>query len=83
MYLIEGVMALTERRFRPILDAQKCINCKLCWENCPDSAVVIKGGLVAGFDLARCKGCGICAKVCPPRVIAITMEPESMGPFCG
>ena len=81
--MIEGFMALTERRFRPILDAQKCINCKLCWENCPDSAVVLKGGLVAGFDLARCKGCGICAKVCPPRIAAITMEPESTGPFCG
>lgn len=61
---------------RPIWDAEKCTNCYMCFVYCPDDAILIKDGKVAGINYDYCKGCGICAVVCPPRVKAITMHPE-------
>ncbi len=66
------------RTQRPIWDAEKCINCMICWVYCPDSAILVdEEGKIAGIDLDHCKGCGICAEECPPKVKAYTMVPES------
>ena len=65
------------RTLRPILDAEKCRHCMLCWVYCPDSAIIVEDGKVVGIDLDHCKGCGICARECPPKAAAITMVPES------
>lgn len=64
------------RSQRPIHNPEKCINCFICWINCPDSAIIVKDGKVIGIDYEHCKGCGICARECPPKVSAITMSPE-------
>ncbi len=64
------------RKFRPILDEEKCTDCKICWVMCPDSAVKVEDGKMVGFDLEHCKGCGICAVECPDKVKAITMVEE-------
>lgn len=64
------------RSIRPIWNAQKCINCLVCWISCPDNAITMKDGKVTGINYDHCKGCGICAKECPPKVSAITMEVE-------
>jgi len=61
----------------PVRDPDKCINCLRCWISCPDSAILVKDGKHAGFDLEHCKGCGICARECPPKVQAIVMVLES------
>ncbi len=65
------------RSFRPVHDAEKCINCLDCWFCCPDGAIIVEDKEFKGFDFEHCKGCGICAAVCPPKVSAITMKPES------
>ena len=65
------------RSFRPVHDAEKCINCLDCWFCCPDGAIIEEDKEFKGFDFEHCKGCGICAAVCPPKVSAITMKPES------
>ena len=66
------------RTERPIFDAEKCIDCKICWIYCPDSSIMInEEGKVCGVDYEHCKGCGICAEECPPKVKAFTMRPES------
>jgi len=65
------------RNLRPVHDREKCINCLLCWINCPDSAIIVKDGKVEGIDYAHCKGCGICARECPEKVKAIKMVDES------
>ncbi len=62
------------RTFKPILDQAKCINCLQCWVYCPDSAVLVKDGKMAGFDMPHCKGCGICAEVCPVKCIKMEKE---------
>jgi pyruvate ferredoxin oxidoreductase delta subunit len=66
------------RSTRPVHNPENCIQCLFCWAYCPDSAVVVKDGKMAGFDLDHCKGCGICAYECPgkKKVKAITMEEE-------
>ncbi|MFQ6097605.1 MAG: 4Fe-4S dicluster domain-containing protein [Armatimonadota bacterium] len=63
---------------KPLRDPEKCIDCFLCWINCPDMAIVPKDGKISTtqFLYEYCKGCGICAAVCPPKVCAITMVPE-------
>lgn len=65
------------RTFRPVKDEKKCINCLICWIYCPDSAIIVRDGKLAGFDLKHCKGCGICAKVCPEKIKAIKMVLET------
>lgn len=64
------------RTFKPVWFKDKCIQCYLCWINCPDSSILIKEGKVAGVDYEHCKGCGICAAVCPPKADAFKMEKE-------
>ncbi|MBI4650669.1 4Fe-4S binding protein [Candidatus Desantisbacteria bacterium] len=60
----------------PVHDKAKCINCLVCWIYCPDSAILVKDGKIAGFDLDHCKGCGICAEECPPKIKAIEMKKD-------
>ncbi|MEO0085813.1 MAG: 4Fe-4S binding protein [candidate division WOR-3 bacterium] len=64
------------RSQRPVWNKDKCTSCYMCWLYCPDAAIVIKDGKVAGINYDYCKGCGICASVCPKKVQAITMEKE-------
>ena len=64
------------RTYRPVWDEKKCINCLICWVNCPDSAILVKDGKVTGIDYDHCKGCGICAKECPSKIQAIKMVKE-------
>ncbi len=60
---------------KPAANLDRCVNCKLCWVFCPDSAVLVAGGVFEGFDYDVCKGCEICAEMCP--VDAIEMVPEA------
>lgn len=66
------------RTFRPRLIEENCIHCLFCWIFCPDMAVNVKDGKMAGFDYDFCKGCGICARECPGKKgnKAIIMEEE-------
>ncbi len=58
----------TWRTLRPVRDLSQCSQCYVCWIMCPDSAVTIENGKVAGFDYEHCKGCGICADQCPVTI---------------
>ena len=48
-----------------IYQAAKCVNCLLCWLQCPDSAILLEGTQFEGFDYDYCKGCEICAEHVP------------------
>ncbi len=69
----EGMITGNWRTRRPVLDADKCTNCLICWISCPDSSVNQNADVVS-FNLKYCKGCGICNEVCP--VGAISLAPE-------
>ncbi len=73
------------RAYRPVINQDKCIRCRLCWVYCPDAAILEvdeeyttpsgrKYNISYRVDLAHCKGCGICAYECPVK--AIEMIPE-------
>jgi len=66
------------RTYRPVRDTERCINCLRCWILCPDSAIPVVDGKVAGFDYDHCKGCGICARECPPKCHAIEMKLDTV-----
>ena len=63
------------RTFRPTIDAEKCVDCKLCHIFCPDGAVDFDP---IKIDYDYCKGCGICAKMCGPKTISMHHELKAM-----
>ena len=63
-----------EWRFeKPVVDAKKCIKCKICQQFCPEG-IMGKEGEVPDIDFDYCKGCGICAKECPVKCISMARE---------
>ena len=65
------------RTYRPVWNAEKCIQCLRCYLLCPDMAIRISDGKVCGIDYEYCKGCGICANECPKKAQAIEMVLET------
>lgn len=62
------------RTSRPVWDKSKCIQCMICWQFCPDTAIPEKDGKRSETDLNYCKGCGICSQVCPVKCITMVKE---------
>ena len=73
----------------PVLDADPCIGCSKCVDNCPTNCIIMDVGpqtkeLKSGkkrnvenpyFDYTICIGCSTCVKVCPAS--CLHMEPIS------
>lgn len=66
---------------KPEVDLSKCVNCLLCWINCPDTAVLTWESAFYGFDYEYCKGCELCAEVCPTDAIEMIDEAQSVPRF--
>ncbi|HBT46870.1 MAG TPA: hypothetical protein DEA73_03155 [Peptococcaceae bacterium] len=64
------------RTVRPVLQADKCNNCLLCWLFCPEGSIRRGQGHVT-IDLDYCKGCGICAHECPRHALQMAEEAPS------
>jgi 2-oxoacid:acceptor oxidoreductase delta subunit (pyruvate/2-ketoisovalerate family) len=61
------------RSQRPVLDAEKCNRCGLCWMYCPDNAIRQEESSYI-ILYKYCKGCGICATECPKKAITMVTE---------
>ena len=59
---------------KAVLNKEKCINCKICYESCRFDA--ISEGPIE-IHSSKCEGCGLCEFVCP--VNAISMEDAVVG----
>ena len=57
------------------IDAEICIGCGQCEENCRFDAIVCENGYVV--DPFSCEGCGVCEAICP--VNAVSMNPAIAG----
>lgn len=70
----DGMITGNWRFLRPVIDQEKCTQCRICWIYCPDSCIDPDP---AGFqvNLKYCKGCGICWTECPVQG-AIAPVPE-------
>ena len=53
------------------VQAEPCIGCGLCEQECPNDAITVQGG-VAVIDYDKCTSCGLCQDVCPVNAIAGT-----------
>lgn len=71
----EGMITGSWRTRRPIVDAEKCTKCQICWIYCPDSSVNLNAkDEPVSFNLKYCKGCGLCAEMCPTKAIKLVPE---------
>ena len=57
------------------IDAERCIGCGQCKENCRFDAIISNKGYT--IDPFSCEGCGVCEAVCP--VDAVSMHPAVAG----
>lgn len=63
------------RKFRPLMNKDKCIECGICFKYCPvDSIIREDGKYKITYDY--CKGCGVCANECPTDSITMVKEEE-------
>lgn len=51
------------------IDADKCVGCGTCKDNCPQEAISEEDGKFV-IDADSCVSCGICADNCPVEAIA-------------
>ncbi|MCI4434610.1 MAG: 4Fe-4S dicluster domain-containing protein [Euryarchaeota archaeon] len=66
----------TPWRFRrPLINKEKCIDCKLCTYYCPNGSIDFNS---IKIDYDYCTGCGICFKVCPTKAIDLVSELEAV-----
>ena len=61
------------RVFRPVVDYDKCVSCRLCWVYCPETAISWVDDKPK-IDYRKCKGCGICPNECPVKAIEFKRE---------
>ena len=54
--------------YRPVIDAEKCTNCRRCIKQLGCPGLVLKDGRVH-IEHSLCTGCGLCAQVCPFQAI--------------
>ncbi|HNP80314.1 MAG TPA: 2-oxoacid:acceptor oxidoreductase family protein [Nitrospira sp.] len=64
------------RTFRPVLVADKCNGCWLCFVYCPDGVISMNKDDRPMIDYAHCKGCQICVQECPTHALVAEREQE-------
>ncbi len=64
------------RVMRPLIDADRCTHCWICFVTCPDGAVALDSSSFPQIDYGVCKGCLICAEECPVDAITTIREPH-------
>ena len=64
------------RTFRPVLVADKCNGCWLCFAYCPDGVIAMTPDERPVVDYAHCKGCQICVHECPTHALIAEREQE-------
>ncbi len=50
------------------VDAEKCVNCKMCIKELGCPAIAISDGKVQ-IEPSLCRGCDLCAQICPTKAI--------------
>lgn len=62
------------RQFRPVLDADKCTRCWICFVRCPEAAISLDAQEYPVVDYDTCKGCLLCVHECPTQAFSAEKE---------
>ena len=62
-----------------IIEKEKCIQCEICVENCPEDILTMKEGQVYVAYPLECSWCGACEIDCPADAIKVRFTKE-VGP---
>lgn len=75
---VKHLTGVFRRGRRPQFNPSVCVHCFICWNFCPDNAILTDDDRVTGVDYDYCKGCGICAFECPVKTEPkpLVMVPE-------
>lgn len=63
-----------KRRFQKmtaVLDQERCMNCGLCVDLCPEQAISMSPNYTVVLDSRRCTGCCSCINECPNEAISL------------
>ena len=55
--------------FKAFVDAERCVACGICADQCPEGAIAIDK--TAQTDPRRCTGCGRCIDECPQNALSL------------
>ncbi len=65
-----------------IIDYNKCINCKICYERCPEGLYGLdKNGTVYVAHPEECWLCGACQMDCPVGALKVTYNANNKPVF--
>ena len=64
--------AKVSRTMRPVIDANKCVKCDMCWIFCPDGCILRQEEYSVNYTY--CRGCGVCARECARNAITMVRE---------
>jgi len=70
----EAVLGRPQLMFFP----RNCIGCERCIENCPQGAIVVRGG-VREILRDRCQDCGACTRECYARALVMSGREATAG----
>jgi pyruvate ferredoxin oxidoreductase gamma subunit len=62
---------------RPVIDAERCTRCWICFVACPDGAIALDPDELPHIDYGVCKGCMVCREECPIDAIQTLREVEA------
>jgi pyruvate ferredoxin oxidoreductase gamma subunit len=62
------------RQFRPVLHAEHCTRCWVCFVRCPEGAITLDRDDYPVVDYDVCKGCLLCVHECPTHAFSAVKE---------
>lgn len=62
------------RQYRPVLEAERCTRCWVCFVRCPEAAITLDAAQYPVIDYDVCKGCLLCAHDCPTHALRVDQE---------